>query len=102
MTKESSGALDPLLHQPTRTQIVAFLCAREEASFSELKELTGVTDGNLDAHMKKLIQNQYINARKAKQLKRMITFYSLTDTGHAAFKDYIASLQKIIDSSKHL
>ena len=35
--------LDPLLHQPLRTQLAAFLSGRGEATFSELKRVLRAT-----------------------------------------------------------
>ncbi len=91
--------LDPLIHQPTRTKVIAFLCSREEASFSELKGLTSVTDGNLDSHMKKLVASGYISTRKEKQGKRAITLYQLTSLGRREFKKYIENLKSMIEIS---
>ncbi|MFT5421046.1 MAG: DNA-binding transcriptional ArsR family regulator [Candidatus Endobugula sp.] len=99
MTQKFTGLFDPILHQPTRTQIVSFLCSREQASFSELKELTGVTDGNLDAHLKKLLAANYLIASKEKRLNRMVTLYALTKEGVIVFKSYIAILKVMIDHS---
>lgn len=56
--------LDPLLHQPLRTQLVAFLAGAGEQTFSELKRQLGVSDGNLDAHLKKLLAADYVCVRK--------------------------------------
>ena len=53
-----ADTLDPLLHQPLRTQIAAYLVGRGEASFSELKRILQCTDGNLDAHVKKTTGRQ--------------------------------------------
>ncbi len=47
--------LDPLLHQPVRTRLAAYLMARGQTSFSELKKVLEVSDGNLDSHMKKML-----------------------------------------------
>ena len=44
-------ALDPLLHQPLRTQLAAFLAGAGEATFAELKRQLDVSDGNLDSHL---------------------------------------------------
>lgn len=40
--------LDSLLHQPLRTQLVAFLAGAGEQTFSDLKRQLGVSDGNLE------------------------------------------------------
>lgn len=89
-------ALDPLLHQPVRTQIVAFLSGRGTASFSELKRTLGITDGNLGAHLHKLIEARLVEAREEPSAARSHTVFFLTDTGRAALTEYIAHLAKIV------
>lgn len=89
--------LDPVLHQPIRTRIVAFLVARGEATFTELKQTLDITDGNLEAHMKKLKASGYIGTHKQSGSGRPQTLYFVTQTGHGAFKVYIESLQKLLN-----
>lgn len=84
--------LDPIIHQPIRTKIMAYLASRKDVTFSELKEVASVTDGNLDSHMKKLIKNDYVCANKVRLTKRLTTVYSLTDSGLTAFKQYVDAL----------
>ncbi len=93
-------SLDPILHQPVRTRLVAFLAGRGEATFKELKELLQVTDGNLDAHIKKLSAVDYIVSRKQQINKRNQTFYSLTDKGRQHFQQYVLSLQNLLPLEK--
>jgi len=52
---------DVPVHQPVRTRIAAYLAARGEATFNELKKAIEITDGNLEAHMKKLIGAGFID-----------------------------------------
>lgn len=93
-------SLDPILHQPVRTRLVAFLAGRGEATFKELKDLLQVTDGNLDAHIKKLFAVDYIVSRKERINKRNQTFYRLTDKGREHFQQYVLSLQKLLSLGK--
>ena len=88
--------LDPLLHQPLRTQIAAFLAGCDEASFSELKRNLQVSDGNLESHLKKLIAADYVGLRRSDGPGRTQTSYSLTPTGLAALQRYIQTLQKLL------
>jgi len=92
--------LDSILHQPVRTRLVAFLAGRGEATFKELKELLQVTDGNLDAHLRKLSAVNYISSRKQQVNNRFQTFYSLTEKGRDNLKSYVASLQSLLLSGK--
>jgi DNA-binding MarR family transcriptional regulator len=88
--------LDPLLHQPLRTQLAAFLAGAGEATFAELKRQLDVSDGNLDSHLKKLIAADYVAVRKDDSAVRIQTCYALTKAGKAALKNYIIALQKLL------
>ncbi len=88
--------LDPLLHQPVRTRITAFLAARGETTFSELKKALDISDGNLDSHMKKLVASGYIMVRKVEGKGRPQSFYSLSNDGNKAFKAYVVALQDML------
>ncbi len=88
--------LDPLFHQPARTRIAAFLAARERASFSELKRSTGLTDGNLDAHLKKLVDAGYVAASDIPGEGRPQTAFALTGIGRKVFVQYVESLRSLL------
>lgn len=89
-------ALDPLLHQPLRTQLAAFLAGAGEATFTELKRRLEVSDGNLESHLKKLIAAGYVAVRKGGGEGRPQSCYSLTPDGHEALRAYVAALQKLL------
>jgi len=90
--------LDALLHQPVRTQIAAYLAGRGEASFAELKRALAVTDGNLDAHMTKLVEAGYVESRKeAAPAGRPQTVFTLTEPGRAAFAGYVKALAALLN-----
>jgi len=88
--------LDALLHQPARTQLVAYLSGRGEATFSELKRVLGVTDGNLGAHLAKLVEAGYLATGEATDSTRAQTVYTLTVSGRAALSEYVARLSALI------
>jgi len=59
--------LDELIHQPTRLQLMAALAALSpdsEVEFTYLRDLLGLTDGNLSAHLLRLEEAGYIRTRK--------------------------------------
>ncbi|MEJ2455818.1 MAG: transcriptional regulator [Candidatus Thiodiazotropha sp.] len=98
--------LDPLLHQPVRTRLAAYVAARGEATFSELKHALETTDGNLEGHVKKLVAAGYLKAVKSKGAGRPQTLYRLSKQGLRAFHDYVAALQRLFPemsepSAKH-
>ena len=93
-------SLDPLLHQPVRTQIAAYLAGRGEATFAELKRVLGVTDGNLDAHLGKLTEAGYVESRRETQpAGRPATVFSLTETGREYFAAYVAALSVLLSAT---
>ncbi len=90
-------ALDALLHQPVRTQIAAYLAGRGEATFAELKRTLAVTDGNLDAHLGKLLDAGYLGSRKETSTTgRAQTVFFLAPTGRSAFAAYVANLSALL------
>lgn len=93
----SSPELDTILHQPVRTRIVAYLVARGDTTFNELKLALDITDGNLDSHIKKLMSVEYIQSKKqaAKKGKQQ-TLYYLTKKGNLKFENYIETLKRIL------
>lgn len=91
--------LDPLLHQPLRTQIAAFLAGAGEVTFSDLKRRLAVSDGNLDAHLKKLMAAGYITVRKETGGVRPQSCYALTAAGREALAAYVRALQKLLPLS---
>ena len=97
MLRPPGQSLDPVLHQPVRTRLVAFLAGRGEATFNEIKQAIEVTDGNLDSHIKKLVAARYLISRKEGADGRTQTFYSLSKLGAAQFKKYVAALHDLLD-----
>ncbi len=88
--------LDPLLHQALRTQIAAYLAGSGEATFTELKRQLGVSDGNLDSHLKKLVAADYVAVRRETGDGRPQSCYALTGAGRQALADYVAALQRLL------
>ena len=68
----------------------------ENADFNTLKELLGVTDGNLASHAKALETENYIMIEKQFIGKKPNTKYMATPTGKKAFKEHIEALEKLI------
>jgi DNA-binding MarR family transcriptional regulator len=79
-----------------RLGIMSVLMVNDGADFTELKELLGVTDGNLASHAKALESENYIMIEKQFIGKKPNTKYSATMTGKKAFKEHIEALEKLI------
>ncbi|TRW26432.1 transcriptional regulator [Flavobacterium zepuense] len=79
-----------------RLGIMSILMVNEYADFTTLKELLGVTDGNLASHAKALEAESYIAVEKQFIGKKPNTSYRATKEGRKAFKDHIDALEKLI------
>jgi DNA-binding MarR family transcriptional regulator len=79
-----------------RLGIMSILMVNEHADFNMLKELLGVTDGNLASHTKALENDQFIAIEKQFIGKKPNTRYSITDSGRKAFTAHIEALEKLI------
>ena len=90
-------ALDPVFHQIVRTRLGGLLNAGS-CSFTELKNRLEVTDGNLDAHLRKLSATGYLHSRMVLK-DRPQTIYSFSPSGKRAFAAYILGLRAIIDAA---
>ena len=89
--------LDYLIHQPVRTQLVAYLAAAEEQTFADLKRQFDVSDGNLDAHLKKLLAADYVTVRRETGCGRPQSYFSLTVRGREALARYITALHHVLE-----
>lgn len=79
-----------------RLGIMSVLMVNESADFNTLKELLGVTDGNLASHSKALENAKYIVVEKQFIGKKPNTSYRATKEGRAAFAEHINALEKLI------
>ncbi|WP_182883505.1 winged helix-turn-helix domain-containing protein [Microbispora sp. H10949] len=91
--------LDPVIHAPTRLQIVSLLAAAEEAEFAFVRDTLGVSDSVLSKQGSALENAGYVHVRKGYVGKRPKTWFKLTDRGRAAFTAYVANLQRIVSPS---
>lgn len=69
-----SEQLDPVIHAPSRLRIITTLTslnADESLSFSELKQLLNMTNGNLSVHLTKLEDANYIPISKTFEGKNL-------------------------------
>lgn len=82
-----------------RLGIMSILMVNEYADFTTLKELLGVTDGNLASHAKALEAEEYITVEKQFIGKKPNTRYIATAVGKKAFREHIDALEKLIQKS---
>jgi len=92
--------LDRLIHEKTRLGIVSALAANNYLTFSDLKALLDISDGNLSAHARKLEEAGYLHCNKDFDGRTPRTRYSLTAKGRKALKNYIGHMEALIKAVK--
>jgi DNA-binding MarR family transcriptional regulator len=88
--------LDKAFENRIRLGIMSALIVNDQLDFSELKNLLGVTDGNLASHLKSLEKNEYITYSKSFLERKPNTTYAATAKGIEAFKKHIAAIEKLL------
>ena len=88
--------LDRLIHEPARLLIVTILSTVASADFLFLQRETGLTKGNLSAHLSKLEEASYVKIEKTFKGKLPLTVCSLTSTGQKALAQYRRQMQDFI------
>lgn len=90
---------DPVLLSQVRLGIVTVLMTRKEAAFSDLKELLGLTQGNLGIHLRKLEEERYVSIRKEFVRRKPRTTARITEKGRKAFLAHVDKLERIARNS---
>lgn len=81
-----------------RLGVMSILVVNEHADFKTLKELLGVTDGNLASHLKALEKVEYIQIEKSFVDRKPNTKYRSTKLGKQHFKQHVEAIEKLLKS----
>ena len=90
--------IDRLIHEPARLAIMSILYALSEADFLYLLSATGLSKGNLSAHVGRLEEAGYVEVEKKFIGKKPKTVYRLTPDGRKAFNEYLRHMRKIVEN----
>ena len=91
------AAIDKIIHEPARLNIMAHLYVVESADFLFLMRQTSLTFGNLSSHMSKLESAGYIEIKKEFIGKKPHTMIVLTEQGRVAFEEYREKMKQFFD-----
>jgi DNA-binding MarR family transcriptional regulator len=96
----SLTGVDHLIHEPSRSVILAVLSVVQSADFLYLLRETGLTKGNLSVHLSKLEAAGYIKIEKTYRGKLPLTLCSITEQGRVAFDHYRSQLRQFLEAVK--
>ncbi|MCP4346086.1 MAG: transcriptional regulator [Desulfobacterales bacterium] len=98
--KEIISKINKVFENKVRLGIMSALAVNDTLDFKALKELLGVTDGNLSSNISVLEKKKYIIVRKKFIDKKSNTSFSITKAGEKAFKDHIDVLEELVKEHK--
>lgn len=99
--ESDANSLERLFHEPNRMAILSALCAAgNPLSFTELKTLSGLTDGNLSRHLKALEDAGVIRISKTFVGVKPRTTVALTEKGLKRFDEYLSALSEVLKKAK--
>lgn len=88
---------DQMISAPCRLGILATLIPGQPVTFTEMKEATSLSDGNLHVQTRKLADVGYIEISKIAKGRRTLTEFSITELGRERLRLHVMKLQEILD-----
>jgi DNA-binding transcriptional ArsR family regulator len=98
----SYEGLDRVMHEKARLGLLTSLVAHPKGlPFADLKQLCGLTDGNLSRHLAVLQEAGLVEITKGFVGNRPHTTCRLTASGRRRFLDYLGVLERVVrDAAK--
>lgn len=89
--------LDRLIHERARLSVLTSLITHIKGlAFGELKQLCGLTDGNLSRHLQVLEEAGLVSVVKAIEQNRPLTLCRVTAVGRRRYIDYLSVLEQVV------
>lgn len=92
----NSDELDPLLHDPARIRILSRLYAHEGLRFARLRDLSGLTAGNLHSHLASLERAGHVVQVHGLFFRTRGKLVRMTTTGRHAYEQYVFRLERLV------
>jgi predicted ArsR family transcriptional regulator len=97
MPRFAYDGLDRVIHERARLSVLTSLITHAKGqSFGELKQLCGLTDGNLNRHLMVLEEAKLVTTAKATEHGRPQTVCKVTALGRKRYVEYLAVLEQVI------
>jgi DNA-binding MarR family transcriptional regulator len=92
--------LDPAIHQPARLGILTAASETKRIDFVSLRNLLGLTDGNLSRHLTTLETAGYVKIEKTYEGRKPRTWIAATREGRKALAAELATLREIVAAAE--
>jgi DNA-binding transcriptional ArsR family regulator len=89
--------LDRVIHERARLSVLTSLVAHPKGLlFADLKQLCGLTDGNLSRHLQVLQEAKLVEIAKGFEHNRPQTLCRITGRGRKRYLDYLVVLEQVV------
>lgn len=89
--------LDRVIHEKARLSVLTSLVAHPKGLiFGNLKQMCGLTDGNLSRHLQVLEEAGLISIEKGYDRNRPQTVVRITSQGRTRYLEYLAVLEQVV------
>lgn len=92
-------SFDAMVTSPGRLRILTALASQPRQPFVELRARTGLTDGNLATHARRLQSAGFVTIEKSIEAGRALTTLHLTTAGRDALSDHAKQLLAALETS---
>ena len=101
VTPDVLEELDRVFHEKARLGIMTSIIGSPEGiNFNDLKQLCDLTDGNLNRHLKVLVDSGILSVKKTGRGRNTNSHYRMTPKGRRAFERYLSALETILNAAK--
>ncbi|MCX6221364.1 MAG: transcriptional regulator [Bacteroidia bacterium] len=90
--------LQKVFESRIRLGVMSALMVNDTLDFNALKELLGLTDGNLASHLKTLEQQEIVVVSKQFIGRKPSTTYKASEHGRDLFRSHLAALEELINN----
>src|SRR6202049_851558 len=96
----SYDGLDRVIHEKARLGLLTSLMAHPKGlAFADLKQMCGLTDGNLSRHLQVLEEAGLIDIEKGYDHNRPQTVCRITAEGRRRYLDYLTVLEQVVQDA---
>lgn len=94
------AGLDRVIHERARLSMLTSLAVNPKGlRFNDLKQLCGLTDGNLSRHMQVLHAARLVETSKGSERNRPQTYFKLTAEGRRRYVEYLSVLEQVVQDA---
>ena len=92
--------LDRVIHEKARLSVLTSLVAHPKGLvFGDLKQMCGLTDGNLSRHLQVLEEASLVDIEKGYDRNRPKTVVRITAQGRTRYLNYLTVLERVVSDA---